>query len=117
MTSFGRRWPTAISIASSTSSARKWLAIDQPTILRRMMRERFDGARCTVDRLMRVMGLEGAIRGKTVRTTFSYKAAPCPLDRGNRQFHAPRPNVLGGSDFTHVSMWVGFVYVAFVLGT
>ena len=76
-------------------------------VWRQMKRERFDVARCTVARLMRVMGLKGAIRGKTVRTTFSDKAAPCPLDHVNRQFHAPRPNVLWVSDFTYVSTWAG----------
>jgi len=86
-------------------------------VWRQMKRERFDVARCTVARLMRVMGLKGAIRGKTVRTTFSDKAAPCPLDHVNRQFHAPRPNVLWVSDFTYVSTWAGFVYVAFVIDT
>ena len=86
-------------------------------VWRQMKRERFDVARCTVARLMRVMGLEGAIRGKTVRTTFSDKAAPCPLDHVNRQFHAPRPNVPWVSDFTYVSTWAGFVYVAFVIDT
>jgi len=86
-------------------------------VWRQMKRERFDVARCTVARLMRMMGLEGAIRGKTVRTTFSDKAAPCPLDHVNRQFHAPRPNVLWVSDFTYVSTWAGFVYVAFVIDT
>ena len=86
-------------------------------VWRQMKRERFDVARCTVARLMWVMGLKGAIRGKTVRTTFSDKAAPCPLDHVNRQFHAPRPNVLWVSDFTYVSTWAGFVYVAFVIDT
>ncbi|KAF0227364.1 MAG: putative IS3 family transposase IS51 group [Beijerinckiaceae bacterium] len=86
-------------------------------IWRQLRRERFDVARCTVARLMRVMGLEGVIRGKPVRTTFSDKAAPCPLDHVNRQFHAPRPNVLWVSDYTYVSTWAGFVYVAFVIDT
>ena len=61
------------------------------------------------------MGLRGVIRGKPVRTTISDKAAPCPLDHVNRQFHAPRPNALWVSDFTYVSTWTGFVYVAFVI--
>jgi transposase InsO family protein len=61
------------------------------------------------------MGLQGAVRGKPVRTTISDKAAPCPLDRVNRQFQAPRPNVLWVSDFTSVATWSGFVYVAFVI--
>ena len=61
------------------------------------------------------MGLAGVIRGKTVRTTVSDKAAPCPLDRVNRQFRAPAPNMLWVSDFTYASTWSGFVYVAFVV--
>lgn len=72
-------------------------------------------ARCTVARLMRDLGLRGVIRGKPVRTTVSDKAAPCPLDHVNRQFHAPRPNMLWLSDFTYVATWQGFVYVAFVI--
>ena len=84
-------------------------------VRRQMMRERFDVARCTVERLMRGMGLAGVIRGKPVRTTVQDKAAPCPLDHVNRQFHAPAPNVFWVSDFTYVSTWSGFVYVAFVI--
>ena len=61
------------------------------------------------------MGLQGVIRGKPVRTTMSDKAAPCPLDHVNRQFHAPAPNRLWVSDFTYVATWTGFVYVAFVI--
>src|SRR5918911_1904438 len=61
------------------------------------------------------MGLQGAVRGKPVRTTISDKAASCLLDRVNRQFRAPRPNVLWVSDFTSVATWQGFVYVAFVI--
>jgi transposase InsO family protein len=49
---------------------------------------------------MRDMGLQGIIRGKSVKTTVSDKAAPCPLDHVNRQFKAPRPNVLWLSDFS-----------------
>jgi transposase InsO family protein len=84
-------------------------------VWRQLQRERFDIARCTVARLMRGMGLQGVIRGKPVRTTISDKAAPCPLDHVNRQFHAPRPNALWVSDFTYVSTWTGFVYVAFII--
>jgi transposase InsO family protein len=84
-------------------------------VWRQLRRENHDVARCTVERLMRVMGLQGAIRGKPVRTTVSDKAAPCPLDHVNRQFRAPRPNVLWVSDFTYVATWAGFVYVAFVI--
>ena len=64
---------------------------------------------------MRRMGLQGVVRGKTVRTTISNAAVPCPLDRVNRQFTASRPNVLWVSDFTYVATWAGFVYVAFVI--
>ena len=84
-------------------------------VWRQLRRENHDVARCTVERLMRDMGLRGAIRGKPVRTTVSDKAAPCPLDHVNRQFRAPRPNVLWVSDFTYVATWAGFVYVAFVI--
>lgn len=84
-------------------------------VWRQMQREGFDVARCTVQRLMRELGLQGVIRGKPVRTTISDKAAPCPLDHVNRQFHAPAPNRLWVSDFTYVATWAGFAYVAFVI--
>jgi putative transposase len=84
-------------------------------VWRQLVREGHDVARCTVARLMKTMGLQGVIRGRRVRTTISDKAAPCPLDRVNRQFKAPRPNVLWVSDFTYVATWTGFVYVAFVI--
>jgi len=72
-------------------------------------------ARCTVERLMRKMGLAGAVRGKTIRTTHSENASPCPRDQVNRHFHAPVPNRLWLADFTDVATWSGFVYVAFVI--
>ena len=84
-------------------------------VWRQMVREGFTVARCTVERLMADLGLHGVIRGKPVRTTVQDKAAPCPLDRVNRVFHAPAPNMLWLSDFTYVSTWSGFVYVAFVI--
>jgi transposase InsO family protein len=84
-------------------------------VWRQLQREGFEVARCTVARLMKTMGLQGIIRGKPVRTTVSDKAAPCPLDRVNREFHAPAPNRLWVSDFTYVSTWTGIVYVAFVI--
>ncbi len=84
-------------------------------VWRQLDREGIGAARCTVARLMRAMGLQGAIRGKPVRTTVSNKAAPCPLDRVNRQFRARCPNALWVSDFTYVATWSGFVYVAFVI--
>jgi len=72
-------------------------------------------ARCTVERLMRQLQLRGAMRGKKIRTTFSDAKAACPLDRVNRQFKAERPNQLWVADFTYVSTWQGWVYVAFVI--
>jgi transposase InsO family protein len=86
-------------------------------VWRQMKREGLDIARCTVERLMRGLGLQGVIRGKPVRTTISDKAAPCPMDQVNRQFRAPAPNRLWVSDFTYVATWQGFVYVAFVIDT
>ena len=80
-----------------------------------MRREDFDIARCTVARLMKDLDLEGVVRGKKPKTTIPDKALPCPLDKVNRQFHAPAPNVLWVSDFTYVATWQGFVYVAFVI--
>ena len=80
-----------------------------------MQREGFAVARCTVERLMRHLGLRGVRRGKVVRTTVGDANAPCPLDRVNRQFKAERPNQLWVSDFTYVSTWQGWQYVAFVI--
>lgn len=84
-------------------------------VWRQLRREGVEVARCTVARLMRQMGLAGVVRGKPVKTTVSDKAAPCPLDHVNRKFRAPRPNMLWLSDFTYVSTWAGFIYVAFVI--
>jgi transposase InsO family protein len=80
-----------------------------------LRRERFVIARCTTARLMEHLGLRGVLRGKQPRTTVSDPAAACPLDRVNRQFKASRPNELWVSDFTYVSTWQGFVYVAFII--
>ncbi len=84
-------------------------------VWRQLQREGVAVARCTVERLMRRLGLRGVVRGKVVRTTVSDAKAPCPLDRVNRQFHAQRPNQLWVSDFTYVSTWQGWLYVAFVV--
>ncbi len=84
-------------------------------VWRQMQREGYDVARCTVARLMRELGIRGVIRGKSQQTTFSNKADVCPQDLVNRQFKAPAPNVLWVSDFTYVSTWAGFVYVAFII--
>jgi putative transposase len=80
-----------------------------------LKREGTQVARCTVERLMRRLGLRGAMRGKAVRTTRPDAKLACPQDRVNRQFRADRPNQLWVSDFTYVSTWQGFVYVAFVI--
>lgn len=84
-------------------------------VWRQLNREGFYIARCSVARLMRSISLQGIIRGKPVRTTFSDKTVPSRLDRVNRQFKAPAPNRLWVSDFTYVATWQGFVYVAFVI--
>jgi len=84
-------------------------------VWRQLNREGEQVARCTVERLMNHMGLQGVRRGKTVRTTIAGTAAPCPLDRINRQFKADRPDQLWVSDFTYVSTWQGWLYVAFVI--
>lgn len=84
-------------------------------VWKQMNREAIPVARCTVERLMRRLGLQGARRGKTVRTTIPDRSVPCPLDRVNRQFTADRPNQLWVSDFTYVSIWQGWLYVAFVV--
>ena len=84
-------------------------------VWRQLKREGVVVARCTVERLMRRLGLQGVVRGKPVKTTISDKATPCSLDKVNRQFRAERPNALWVSDFTYVSTWQGFVYVAFVI--
>ena len=80
-----------------------------------MNREGITVARCTVERLMSRLGLRGIIRGKVVRTTVPDAKAACPLDRVNRVFKADRPNQLWVSDFTYVSTWQGWLYVAFVI--
>jgi transposase InsO family protein len=84
-------------------------------VWRQMNREGVEVARCTVERLMRRLGLRGVVRGKVVRTTVPDPKTPCPLDRVNRQFKAERPNQLWVSDFTYVSTWQGWLYVAFVI--
>jgi putative transposase len=84
-------------------------------VWRQLRREGVAVARCTTARLMRQMGLAGAIRGRAVKTTVSDRAAPSPLDRVNRQFRAAKPNALWVADFTYVATWQGFVYVAFII--
>ena len=86
-------------------------------VWRQLLRQGHQVARCTVVRLMKTLGLQGVIRGKPLRTTISNRAAPCPLDHVNRQFKVLWPNELWVSDFPNVSIWTGFVYVAFVIDT
>jgi len=80
-----------------------------------LRRENYDIARCTVERLMKAMGLQGVVRGKPPTTTTPDTSQPCPDDRVNRAFVAQRPNQLWVSDFTYVPSWQGTVYVAFVI--
>ena len=84
-------------------------------VWKQMRREGICVARCTVERLMRSMGLQGVRRGKGVRTTVPDASAPCPLDRVNRKFRADQPNQLWVSDFTYMSTWQGWLYVAFII--
>lgn len=85
-------------------------------VWRTLQRAGVDVARCTVARLMRAMGLSGAVRGRAwVTTTQSQPALDRPRDLVDRAFAATRPNQLWVSDFTYVATWAGFVYVAFVI--
>ncbi len=91
-----------------------WRVSSWRKVWRQLLREGIRVARCTVARLMAVMGLAGVLRGKKVRTTVSRKAVSAG-DRVNRQFVAERPDQLWVADFTYVSTWQGFVYVAFII--
>ncbi len=84
-------------------------------VWRQLKREGFHVARCTVERLMGVLGLQGAVRGKPCRTTMPDDSADRPADLVNRQFIAERPDQLWVADITFVAAWTGFVYVAFVI--
>ena len=84
-------------------------------VWRQLNRENIPAARCTVERLMGMLGLQGAVRGKPCRTTVSDAAVGRPADLVKRQFTATRPNQLWVADITYVATWVGFVYVAFVI--
>jgi transposase InsO family protein len=84
-------------------------------VWKQLNREQIAVARCTVERLMRVLGLQGVVRGRSCRTTVSDDAAQRPVDLVNRQFTATRPNQLWVADFTYVATWAGLVYVAFVI--
>jgi putative transposase len=84
-------------------------------VWRQMGREAIEVARCTVERLIGMLGLQGVVRGRRCRTTIPDESTVRPLDRVNRQFHASGPNQLWVADFTYVATWAGFVYVAFVI--
>jgi transposase InsO family protein len=84
-------------------------------VWRQLRREKIEVARCTVERLMREMGLRGAVRGRTFKTTIPDEFAALPLDRVDRDFRATRPNQFWVADLTYVATWRGFVYVAFVI--
>jgi transposase InsO family protein len=83
-------------------------------VWRQLIREKVDVARCTVERLMREMGLQGVVRGRKVKTTVPGDLAERPLDLVQRDFSADRPNQLWVADLTYVATWRGFVYVAFI---
>jgi putative transposase len=84
-------------------------------VWRQLLREGLPVARCTVERLIAQMGLQGAVRGRAwKRTTIVDEAARWPADLVQRRFEASRPNQLWVADITYVATWVGFVYVAFV---
>ncbi len=83
-------------------------------VWRQLIREEVEVARCTVERLMRKMGLQGVVRGRKVKTTVRDELAERPLDLVQRNFTADRPNQLWVADLTYVATWRGFVYVAFI---
>jgi putative transposase len=84
-------------------------------VWRQLHREQIAVARCTVERLLRELGLRGAVRGKTRRTTTPDATAARPADLVERDFSATRPNQLWVADLTYVASWSGFVYVALVV--
>lgn len=84
-------------------------------VWRQLGREGVSVARCTVERLMRTLGLVGVVRGTKYRTTVADESLERPVDRVNRQFKADRPDQLWVADFTSVATWAGFVYTAFVV--
>ena len=85
-------------------------------VWQQLRREGGTVARCTVQRLMRQLGLRGVVRGRRFKTTTPPDtAAPRPADLVTRQFTATRPNELWVADLTYVATWRGFAYVAFVI--
>jgi putative transposase len=88
---------------------------DARKVWRQLHREDMEVARCTVERLMKRLGIQSAVRGRACRTTFGDVALNRPADPVNRQFTAIRPNQLWVADITYVATWAGFVYVAFIV--
>jgi putative transposase len=84
-------------------------------IWRQLGREDITAARCTVERLMRDLGIQGVVRGKPKRTTIAEERVERPADLVRRDFSASRPNRLWVADITYIRTWVGFVYAAFVI--
>ena len=84
-------------------------------VWRQLNREGIEVPRCTVERLMRDLGLRGVVRGRRVKTTVPSEVLDRPMDRVNRAFQASRPNALWVADLTYVATWRGFVYVAFII--
>lgn len=84
-------------------------------VWRQLNREGIGTARCTTERLMKKLGIQGVVRGRRVKTTLPCGLAERPLDRVNRDFKATRPNALWVADLTYVATWRGFVYVAFII--
>jgi transposase InsO family protein len=92
-----------------------WQVYGAEKVWRQMNREGIVVAHCTVERLMRRLGLQGVRRGKVIRTTTPDSSVPCPRDQVNRKLQAERPDQLWVSDFTYVYTWQGWLYVAFVI--
>lgn len=102
------RWQAVMSIAAK-------IGCTAQTLNEWIKKARSTAAGARACRLMKDMDIQGIIRGKPHRTTIPDKKQPCPLEKVNRQFQVPAPNMLWVSDFTSVATWKGFVYVAFVI--
>ena len=94
-----------------------WTVLGVRRTWRHLCRDGEVAARCTVARLMTGIGLRGIVRGKAAKTTIPKTSVPRPRDKVNRKFRAPAPTKIWVSDFTYVSTWQGFVYVAHVIDT
>ena len=118
-----RRWPpsarrrrdTQLKIELRRVHAEHFGVYGARKVWRQLHREGITAARCTVERLMAELHLEGVRRGKTHKTTTPDAAAARPADLVERDFSAQRPNQLWVADLTYVATWSGFVYVAFVI--